>query len=88
MFRFLLVDFLKKLRRYRLFIKTWRALFNRAKNRKPIEKLDLVIWKLFVNSFQRRRSTRKRNARGAVYDDPRIAVAAGRVDGVGAQAEA
>jgi hypothetical protein len=36
----------------------------------------------------RRRSTRKRNASGAVYDAPRIAVAAGRVDGVGGQAEA
>ncbi len=37
--------------------------------------------------FQRR-STRKRNASGAVYDDPRVAVGAGRVDGVGARAEA
>ena len=35
-----------------------------------------------------RRSTRKRNASGAVYDDPRVAVGAGRVDGVGARAEA
>jgi hypothetical protein len=31
---------------------------------------------------------RKRNGSGAVYDDPRVAVGAGRVDGVGAQAEA
>ncbi|MEQ1486092.1 hypothetical protein [Methyloglobulus sp.] len=35
-----------------------------------------------------RRSTWKRNASGAVYDDPRVAVGAGRVDGVGARAEA
>ncbi|ASF47981.1 hypothetical protein CEK71_18980 [Methylovulum psychrotolerans] len=31
---------------------------------------------------------RKRNGSGAVYDAPRVAVGAGRVDGVGAQAEA
>ena len=31
---------------------------------------------------------RKRNGSGAVYDDPRVAVGAGRVDGVGARAEA
>ena len=31
---------------------------------------------------------RKRNASGAVYDDPRVAVGAGRFDGVGARAEA
>ena len=35
-----------------------------------------------------RRSTRKRNVSVAVYDDPRVAVGAGRVDGVGARAEA
>ena len=40
-----------------------------------------------LNHFHRR-STRKRNASGAVYDDPRVAVGAGRVDGVGARAEA
>ncbi len=31
---------------------------------------------------------RKRNDSGAVYDDPRVAVGAGRVDEVGARAEA
>ena len=31
---------------------------------------------------------RKRNASGAVYDDPRVAVGAGRFDEVGAAAEA
>ena len=31
---------------------------------------------------------RKRNASGAVYDDPRVAVGAGRFDGVVARAEA
>ena len=31
---------------------------------------------------------RKRNASGAVYDDPCVAVGAGRFDGVGARAEA
>jgi hypothetical protein len=30
---------------------------------------------------------RKRNASGAVYDDPRVAVGAGRFDEVGAAAE-
>ena len=38
--------------------------------------------------FLQRRSTGKRNVSGAVYDDPRVAVGAGRVDGVGARAEA
>ena len=31
---------------------------------------------------------RKRNGSGAVYDDPRVAVGAGRFDEVGARAEA
>jgi hypothetical protein len=35
-----------------------------------------------------RRSTRQRNVSGAVCDDPRVAVGAGRVDGVEARAEA
>ena len=39
---------------------------------------------LRFQDFQRR----KRNASGAVYDDPRVAVGTGRFDEVGAAAEA
>src|SRR5256884_2477635 len=49
--RFLCVHFLKKLGRDRLSLKSWCTFFDRAENRKPIEKLDLVIWILFVDRF-------------------------------------
>ena len=41
----------------------------------------LLLW-LAVKEY------RKRNGSGAVYDDPRVAVGAGRFDEVGARAEA
>ena len=49
--RFLCVHFLKKLGRGPPVSQILCAFFDRAKNRKPIEKLDLVIWILFVDRF-------------------------------------
>src|SRR4029077_15842241 len=49
--RFLCVHFLKKPGRDRLSLESWCTFFDRAENRKPIEKLELVIWILFVERF-------------------------------------
>jgi hypothetical protein len=50
--------------------------------------LQLPIFPLGVTHITALKEYRKRNGSGAVYDDPRVAVGAGRFDEVGARAEA
>jgi len=47
-----------------------------------------ISHELAVSATDSWKEYRKRNGSGAVYDDPRVAVGAGRFDEVGARAEA
>ena len=70
---------------------TWYSRFAKASSRfcgRPIVFAVAVGTILFWLITVPVKEYRKRNASGAEYDDPRVAVGAGRFDAVGARAEA
>jgi len=62
---------------------------DRNRTRKPGGRLRVIVAdKVIEEATIAEKEYRKRNGSGAVYDDPRVAVGAGRFDEVGARAEA